>query len=65
MTLKGMPRRLDDGSWGAWVPGVVPRDGTRLEITARNGFQFYALVRRVVSVHRFGCVVETTTQAFG
>ena len=55
---KGNPRKLKDGSWGAWVfaPVVV---GEQIQIETRSGKSWISIGSNIISSHDGGFIVST------
>ena len=65
--IDATPRKLADGSWGAWVPGcsdgtLVPGE-TLIKITTRSGKSWTATVQGIVQEYRSGSIVRTRKAA--
>lgn len=61
--LRGAPRKLNDGTWGAFIEGVHPDDvcdGDHVEVTANTGKRWTEAVDRVVSSNEDGTLVALT-----
>ena len=60
--LYGAPRKLNDGTWGAWIEGVGPGDvveGDVVAITTSAGGQFQERVTGIITENDEGALVRT------
>ena len=59
MAYTATPKKLSDGTWGAWVETTDADEGDTIEITTRGGKSWKAEISEIIRFYKTGMAVRT------